>query len=208
MHHSASETKVNQSIQFFDVQFRKQLAQQELSLNPFEQAILPFVKGKMLDLGCGLGNLSIAAAQCGYPVLALDGCASAVAALNERAGRLGLPVRARVANLADAAVAGRFDTVACVGLLMFFPPVQAFGWLNRIKELTCPGGVAAVNVLIEGTTYLEMFNPAGYTLFGQDALHDAFADWQVLHSAVEQFDAPGNTVKRFSTVVARRPGGG
>ena len=196
---------MNQSIQFFDAQFRKQLAQQELSLNPFEQAILPFVKGRMLDLGCGLGNLSVAAAQCGYPVLALDGCASAVAALNERVERLGLPVRARLANLSDAVVEGRFDTVACVGLLMFFPPAQAFGWLQRIKELTRPGGIAAVNVLIEGTTYLDMFNPAGYTLFGQDALDDAFAGWQILHSAVDQFDAPGNTVKRFSTVIARRP---
>lgn len=196
---------MNQSIQFFDTQFKKQLARQELSLNPFEQAILPFVKGKMLDLGCGLGNLSVAAARSGATVLALDGCAGAVAALNERVARLGLPVRARVANLSDAVVEGRFDTVACVGLLMFFPPVQAFGWLNRIKELTRPGGIAAVNVLIEGTTYLDMFDPAGYTLFGQNALDDAFSGWQVLHSAVDQFDAPGNTLKRFATVIARRP---
>ena len=196
---------MNQSIQFFDVQFRKQLAQQDLSMNPFEQAILPFVRGDMLDLGCGLGNLSIAAARRGHTVFALDGCDSAVAALKQQAQHLGLPIRAMAADLSDAVIEGQFDTVACVGLLMFFSPAQAYGWLERIRALTRPGGIAAVNVLIEGTTYLDMFDPAAYTLFGQHALDDAFSDWQVLHSALDQFAAPGDTQKRFATVIARRP---
>lgn len=76
----------NQSIQFFESQFRKQVAQGDFSLNPFEKAILPFVKGSVLDLGCGLGNLSIAAAQLGHTVFALDGSVSAVNAVTERAG--------------------------------------------------------------------------------------------------------------------------
>ena len=53
----------NQSITFFDAQFQKQVAGGDFVLNPFEKAALPFVRGRVLDLGCGLGNLSIEAAQ-------------------------------------------------------------------------------------------------------------------------------------------------
>lgn len=55
----------NRSIDFFDAEFRRQSAAGEYSLNSFEQAVLPFLAGEVLDLGCGLGNLSLAAAECG-----------------------------------------------------------------------------------------------------------------------------------------------
>jgi len=53
----------NQSITFFDTQFQKQVAGNEFALNPFEKVALSFVRGRVPDLGCGLGNLSIEAAQ-------------------------------------------------------------------------------------------------------------------------------------------------
>ena len=55
----------NRSIDFFDDQFRRQIGARDFSLNPFEHAALPFLKGRVLDLGCGLGNLAIAAARNG-----------------------------------------------------------------------------------------------------------------------------------------------
>jgi tellurite methyltransferase len=45
---------MNRSIDFFDTQFRKQVANRDFALNPFESAVLPFVRGRVLDLGCGL----------------------------------------------------------------------------------------------------------------------------------------------------------
>ena len=50
------------AIEFFDTQFQRQVNSADYALNPFEQAALPFLFGDVLDLGCGLGNLSIAAA--------------------------------------------------------------------------------------------------------------------------------------------------
>lgn len=44
----------NKSIEFFDAQFRKQVAAGDFALNPFETACLPFVRGRALDFGCGL----------------------------------------------------------------------------------------------------------------------------------------------------------
>ena len=69
-----------------------------------------------------------------------------------------------------------------------------------------PGGVAAINVLIEGTTYMDMFDPAGHCLFTRAELVGHFAGWQVLHDREQDFPAPGDTLKRFSTLVARKPG--
>ena len=42
--------------------------------------------------------------------------------------------------------------------------------LARLREAVRPGGVAALNVLIEGTTYMGMFDPDAYCLFGRDEL--------------------------------------
>jgi tellurite methyltransferase len=50
-----------------------------------------------------------------------------------------------------------------------------------------------------------MFDPAGYCLFGRDELSAAFAGWQTVLSRHEDFPAPGGTLKRFHTLVARAP---
>jgi tellurite methyltransferase len=102
-------------------------------------------------------------------------------------------------------VKGEFDCVVAIGLLMFFPQETAREGLTRIKGLVKPGGLAAVNVLIEGTTFMDMFDPNGYYLFGENELPEAFAVWTTEYSKLESFPASKDTVKRFCTVVARRP---
>lgn len=54
---------LSHSIHFFETQFRQQVADGALHLNPFETLALPFLRGRVLDYGCGLGNLAVAAAQ-------------------------------------------------------------------------------------------------------------------------------------------------
>jgi len=62
-----------------------------------------------------------------------------------------------------------------------------------------------VNVLIDGTTFMDMFDPNGYYLFGENELGEAFAAWTREYSKFESFPAPRDTIKRFCTLVARRP---
>ncbi len=195
---------MNPSVEFFDRQFARQIAQRDFALNPFEQAILPFLSGAVLDLGCGLGNLALDAARRGCRVIALDASPTAVAHLGQAATLENLPITAREAELRGLNVAGTFDAVVAIGLLMFFPPEAARAGLARIRELVKPGGVAAVNALIEGTTFMGMFDPAGYTLFGETELPEAFPGWKTEYMKVESFPAPKETVKRFCTLVARR----
>ena len=194
------------SVRFFDAQFERQLAAGELQLNPFEQAALPFLGGHVLYCGCGLGNIAVAAAQRGCTVLALDGSAAAIAHLQALAAARGLPIAAQQADLREHAPSPRaFDAVVSIGLLMFFACADARRQLARLQAAVRPGGVAVVNVLIEGTTYLDMFDPGQHCLFGRHELGRAFAGWTVLHAEEQAFDAPRGLRKCFSTVIARRP---
>ena len=45
------------SVRFFDEQFQRQAGEgSPPELNPFEQVVLPHLRGRLLDLGCGLGR--------------------------------------------------------------------------------------------------------------------------------------------------------
>jgi tellurite methyltransferase len=195
----------NHAVEFFDRQFRAQIDAREFVLNPFEQAVLPYLDADVLDLGCGLGNLAIAAARKGCRVTALDGSQAAVEGLTSRARKEELPIAARKADLAGSDFAGDFDAVVAVGLLMFFPRPRSANMLVAMQKATRPGGIAAVNVLTEGTTFMDMFAPDHFTLFGRDEVEHAFAGWDILLSRHDGFDAPRGTRKEFSTVVARKP---
>jgi tellurite methyltransferase len=192
------------ALEFFDRQFERQVEASDYALNPFERSVLPFLSGDVLDLGCGLGNLALAAAARGCRVIALDASATAVADLSRRAGERGLALEAHSADLRHYVPARDYDCVVSIGLLMFFACTDARGLLTRMREAVRPGGLAAVNVLIEGTTFMDMFDPDGSCLFGRDELSEAFAGWNIQLSSHEDFPAPGGTVKRFHTVLARR----
>jgi tellurite methyltransferase len=193
------------SIEFFEQQFQQQVAKGEFALNVFEEAVLPHLSGGVLDLGCGLGNLAIAAARNNCMVSALDGSRTAVDRVNDVANRLGLPLAAYQADLSRFAIDGVYDSIVSIGLLMFFPKDKAHALLADIIKHVKPGGVTAINVLTEGTTFIGALEPGHHYLFGKHELDEAFKGWEILLSRHDELPAPENTVKKFHTVVARRP---
>ncbi|QHE76889.1 methyltransferase domain-containing protein [Hydrogenophaga sp. PBL-H3] len=195
----------NRSVEFFDRQFERQIQQTEQALNPFEQAALPHLRGRLLDFGCGMGNLALAAARAGCTVLALDASEVAISHLRQAASAGGLPVQAQVADLGHYSVQGEFDTIVSIGLLMFLDCATAQRTLADLQAHLVPGGTMVVNVLIEGTTYMDMFDPEAHCLFPKDFLQTRFAGWQVISWDLRDFAAPGDTVKSFATIFARKP---
>jgi tellurite methyltransferase len=194
----------NASIRFFDAQFQRQIAAHDEQLNPFETAALPHLRGTVLDYGCGLGNLALAAARQGCSVTALDGSHAAIEHLRNVARRHALPVQAAEADLRTHRIDADFDTVVCIGLLMFFDCPTALRQLAALQAAVRAGGTAVVNLLTEGTSYLEMFAAEGHCLFAPGELRARFAGWEILHDERRSFEAPGGTVKVFETVMARK----
>jgi tellurite methyltransferase len=192
------------SVDFFDTQFRDQIARHDFALNPFEQAALPRLCGRVLDFGCGLGNLAVAAARAGHEVLALDASPAAITRVQRLACEEALPLRAVAADLRATRLHESFDTVGSLDLLMFFDCPTARRQLEHLQSLVRPGGTAVINVLIEGTTFMGMFSPAGHCLFGPGELVDRFAGWDVLAHERRTYPAPEGTLKVFATVIARR----
>lgn len=194
----------NRSVAFFDNQFRQQVARGDFALNPFEQVALPYLRGRVLDLGCGLGNLGIEAARRGMDVLAVDASSTAIARIRKVAATECLKLEGVEADVEGYDIPGEFDTVVAIGLFMFFRREPALALLARAQRHVAAGGIAIVNVLVEGTTFMEMFESGNYCLFGRDELAERFAGWSVLLHSHDSFDAPGNTKKEFATIVARR----
>lgn len=195
---------VNRSVTFFENQFRQQVAGGEFALNPFETVALEFVSGKVLDLGCGLGNLSLAAGRRDSTVTAIDASPTAVDRINAVAREENLPVRALCEDLSTYAITRQYETVIAIGLLMFFSRPRALAMLADIQRHVVPGGHAIVNTLIEGTTYMDMFEPGNYCLLARGELEQLFSGWTLVHAKHQDFAAPGNTVKAFVTLVARK----
>jgi tellurite methyltransferase len=193
------------SIQFFERQFERQVHEPDTGLNPFEQAALPHLRGRVLDYGCGMGQLSLAAARTGCSVLALDASAVAVNHLQQVAAAQRLPIEALEADLRQHHVDGEFDSIVCIGLLMFFDCATAEQALAELDAHLRPGGTMVVNLLVEGTTYMDMFDPQSHCLFARDALSRRYAAWQTISSTLSDYPAPGGLNKSFATVIARKP---
>jgi tellurite methyltransferase len=197
---------MNHSLAFFSRQFESQIARGEFALNPFETRALPHLHGQVIDLGCGLGNLALAAGRRRLDVKALDGCPHAVASLQQRADAEHLHIRADVAELSTWQADGLYDSVVCIGLLMFFRCETARALIGELRRSTRPGGVLVLNVLVEGTTFMSMFERGAYCLFPQHELRALFDDWSILEEVVEAFPAGRSELKRFVTLIARAPG--
>jgi tellurite methyltransferase len=193
------------AVEYFGAQFERQIAAHDYKLNPFEERALPYLSGKVLDLGCGLGNLALAAAARGAHVTAYDACQVAVDDLAERALASGLDVWVKAVDLKGWRPEETYDAVNCIGLLMFFAREDALAGLAAVRDAVRPGGIAVVNAMIAGSTFLAMFEPDAYCLFEPEEIAAPFAGWEVLHDSIEDFPAAGDKVKRFRTLIARRP---
>lgn len=193
------------SVQFFEQQFQRQADAAALQLNPFEEVALPYLRGHVLDFGCGLGNLAVAAARQRCRVLALDGSATAIAHLRQRAQEEALAIEAQQADLSDHRLQKDFDTVVSIGLLMFLDCAQALQQLAQLQQRLRSGGAFALTVLVQGTTYLDMFDPRQQCLLRPEQLLAHFEGWHIVEQREPVFPAPQQRVKSFLSLIAIKP---
>jgi len=179
------------ALEIFEREFRDRIATSDYEPSAFEQAILPFLSGEVLELGCGLGNLAIEAAAQGCRVVALDASPTAIADLGRRARERGLAIEAHTADLRHYVPGAQFDCVVALGLLNALSCDDARGLLARLREAVRPGGIAALSVLAGGAP-------------GREDLWRALAGWQIVVATQLRAFAPSGEPQCVHTLIARK----
>jgi len=110
-------------------------------------ALLPEVSGlRLLEVGCGTGNISLALAHRGGRVMGLDASGPMLARAQDKTGRQGLPITwikglASLLPFADAS----FDGVLCILALDFMTDREMT--LREMVRVLRPGGFVVVAML-------------------------------------------------------------
>jgi 3-polyprenyl-4-hydroxybenzoate decarboxylase/protein-L-isoaspartate O-methyltransferase len=102
------------------------------------EAALKEGRGRLLDLGCGLGTVAIAAAKLGYEVTASDVSSVALEGARKAAGPL--PISFVADDILSSKLEGPFDVIVDRAVLHTLPSQSHDRYLRSIARLMKPGG--------------------------------------------------------------------
>lgn len=106
---------------------------------------LDWFDGRVLDIGCGTGELGLALAARGHPVTGVDLSPSAIERARRKATERGLDAEFVAADATELdGYDGHFDTVVDSGLLHCLPPPAQGRYLEVLRRICRPGGRVAV----------------------------------------------------------------
>lgn len=99
------------------------------------------VVGRVLDLGCGTGEVALYLASRGHPVWGVDFAPNAIRRARAKARERGLSVEFRVASaLALDGLGVTFDTVVDCGLFHVFLDEHRRVYAENVRKVLVPGG--------------------------------------------------------------------
>ncbi len=99
------------------------------------------IRGRVLDVGCGTGELVLMCADLGLDATGLDLAATALRAARDKARRRGTTVRFLHQDARTAAALGeRFDTVLDCGLFHMLDEGDRAGFADGLRTMLRPGG--------------------------------------------------------------------
>jgi 2-polyprenyl-3-methyl-5-hydroxy-6-metoxy-1,4-benzoquinol methylase len=134
--------------------------------------------GRILDIGCGLGEHTILLTRLGYDVLGIDYVAEAIARARVNAEEKGVDARFEVADALDLGADPGYDTIVDSALFHIFDDVDRTRYVAGLHRACRPGGLVHVLALSDSG---RGFGPS----VGEQTIRTAFgASW-----ALEALDA-------------------
>ncbi|QNJ95214.1 class I SAM-dependent methyltransferase [Mycolicibacterium fluoranthenivorans] len=134
--------------------------------------------GRILDIGCGLGEHTILLTRLGYDVLGIDYVAEAIARARVNAEEKGIDARFEVADALDLGADPGYDTIVDSALFHIFDDVDRTRYVAGLHRACRPGGLVHVLALSDSG---RGFGPS----VGEQTIRTAFgAGW-----ALEALDA-------------------
>lgn len=129
----------------------------------------PMRAPRLLDIGCGLGQVARHAADAGYSVVATDIAEIALAAARESAGARAITWLRD--DICATALVGPFDVIVDRATLHALPRVRAQAWAAALRRIASPAATLIVKAHREGVPGVT----TGYTAADLEALLPNFA---------------------------------
>jgi cyclopropane fatty-acyl-phospholipid synthase-like methyltransferase len=117
-------------------------------------------RGPVLDLGAGVGRVSIQLARQGHEVTALDNDAAVLEALSRHADELGLAVHTELGDATSFELDRRFALIAApMQLVQLFGPAERRSLLGSAAAHLESGGKVAISILDDDSLELYADQP-------------------------------------------------
>lgn len=163
-----------------------------------EAAESGLVSGRVLDAGCGTGELALYLADRGHDVFGVDASETAIERARERAVARGHDTTFEVADLLALPDFGWFDTVVDSGVLHVFDDAERDRYLATLAERLCPDG------RLLAVVWAEDAPDGGPRRYAEAELVGAFGeDWLVEGTERTRFETTSGSVPAY-LLVARR----
>jgi 3-polyprenyl-4-hydroxybenzoate decarboxylase len=126
--------------------------------------------GRLLDVGCGLGQVARHAAERGYQVVATDLSETALHVARETAGR---DIVWLQDDICATRLCGPFDVIVDRATVHTLPAARVHAWAQSMRRLTAPGAIVIVKAHRDGV--------AGVTsAWTAEAVADRLPDFEII----------------------------
>lgn len=132
-----------------------------------------WLRGTVLDPGCGTGEHTIYLTRRGYDVRGIDFSSRAIEQARANAARQQVPARFEIADAMDLGKEPRYDTIVDSALFHVFEPADRIAYTRSLHAATQPGGRVHVLALSDA-------EPGFGPQISDTAIRDAFQDGWVL----------------------------